>query len=60
MGVKKHHPAVVVFMRYSVYMFLGGSLSAFAGLSLSDWRWWAIDVPMILLIALSKKAERMS
>lgn len=44
------------FFKESAYaMYLGAAVTAFTGLTISDWKWWAITVPTIILVVATKK-----
>ena len=40
---------------YGYGIYLGGALSVFANIGVFEWQWWAISVPLIILICWSRK-----
>ena len=43
--------------KYSYSFYLGASITAFCGVGLSDYQWWAIVIPTTVLVVISQTFE---
>ena len=43
-----------IIKKYGYSFYLGASITAFCGVGLNDYQWWAIAVPTIVLVVISQ------